>query len=92
MAFSFKDQITLREEISILKDYIELEQIRLENTFDYKIVVQKELDIDWIKIPPMLIQPLVENAVWHGIVPGNQRGMIERQKTTYVHMIQILLI
>jgi ligand-binding sensor domain-containing protein len=63
-------------EVSILKNYLELEQLRFQNKFDYLITVDDEIDYD-IGIPPMLIQPHVENAILHGIKPKETDGKIE---------------
>jgi ligand-binding sensor domain-containing protein len=62
-------------EVSILKNYLELEQLRFQHKFTYTIEVDEELDFD-IGIPPMLIQPHVENAILHGLKPKNGTGTI----------------
>ncbi|MCD6347530.1 MAG: histidine kinase, partial [Bacteroidales bacterium] len=63
---SRKDYIPLSEEIETLKNYIELEKMRLDVCFSYEIVYPDELDVDMISIPPMLVQPFIENAIKHG--------------------------
>ncbi|MFA6151610.1 MAG: histidine kinase [Chitinophagaceae bacterium] len=62
--------ISLQKEIEFVENYIKIEQLRLNNTLHYRITIQENLDIDSIKIPPLLIQPLVENAIKHGIWPN----------------------
>lgn len=62
-------------EVSILKNYLELEQLRFQHKFSYHIEVDGELDFD-IGIPPMLIQPHVENAILHGLKPKSGTGNI----------------
>ncbi len=57
--------VTLKEELDILRKYIDFEQLRMCDAFQYKIDVQEQL-LEY-KIPPLLIQPLVENAIWHGM-------------------------
>ncbi|MCG6188679.1 tetratricopeptide repeat-containing sensor histidine kinase [Maribellus maritimus] len=64
---STAEEITLDEDISTLKNYIELEKMRLREQFSYKIFIGEDLDTEDIKIPPMLIQPFVENAIKHGL-------------------------
>ena len=60
-------EITLKDEIEMLTNYIELEQKMSSNSFDYKILKQlKNIEEEEILIPPMLIQPFVENAIQHG--------------------------
>jgi hypothetical protein len=60
--------ITVRECIDQLQQYLELERIRLHQ-FEYDIQIEDELDTDNIQMAPMLMQPLVENAIWHGLHP-----------------------
>lgn len=62
-------------EVSILKNYLELEQLRFQRKFEYEIELDDEIDYD-IGIPPMLIQPHVENAILHGIKPKVANGNI----------------
>ncbi|PHR69385.1 MAG: hypothetical protein COA67_10450 [Lutibacter sp.] len=64
---SRQENITLDEEIKTLKNYIEVEQLMNEKQFNYSIDVDSEVDIEEVLIPPMLIQPFVENAIAHGI-------------------------
>lgn len=61
--------ITLEKEIEILSSYLQLEQFRFGNSFTYGINMTDEIDPDEIKIPPMMLQPFVENAIWHGLMP-----------------------
>jgi len=61
--------ITLEKEIEILSSYLQLEQFRFGNSFTYAINLTDEIDPDEIKIPPMMLQPFVENAIWHGLMP-----------------------
>jgi hypothetical protein len=66
--------ITLDQNIQYLHRYLEIEKLRFDN-FIYTITSDKALDITSIEIPPMLLQPLVENAIWHGLKPktGNKK-------------------
>jgi len=65
--------VPLAEEINLLKSYLELESLRFDNSFDYTIEIDKNLDIEHIEIPLMLIQPFVENALIHGLI-GKKAG------------------
>jgi len=65
---SDKESITLREEIDILKMYIELESVRFKESFTYSIHCDESIEVEEIKIPTLLIQPFVENAIWHGLM------------------------
>lgn len=61
------ESISLEKEIATLNLYLELESVRLENKFDFQIIYDKDLEIESIKVPPLIIQPFVENAIWHGL-------------------------
>jgi hypothetical protein len=65
---STAETILLSEEIDIIKTYIEVEKLRFGNSFEYEIITEVK-EPDNIKIPFMLIQPFVENAIWHGLMP-----------------------
>ncbi|THU37044.1 hypothetical protein FAM09_19000 [Niastella caeni] len=68
--------ITLDQNIQYLHRYLEIEKLRFED-FMYAITVDKELDTTSVEIPPMLLQPLVENAIWHGLKPKNGNKKID---------------
>jgi sensor histidine kinase YesM len=72
------EAISLAEEIETLTSYIELQRLRLNNSFQYHIACDADTDTD-ILIPPLLIQPFVENAVEHGLkpLPPAQPGRLE---------------
>jgi LytS/YehU family sensor histidine kinase len=61
--------ISLEKELEVLNLYLELEQLRFERNFVYEIKMNAAIDADEIKIPPMIIQPFVENSIWHGLMP-----------------------
>lgn len=69
--------ITLEEEIETLEYFITLEKLRLGDNLTYSIDVDDELNQSDIKIPPMLLQPFVENAIWHGIQKKQAPGHLE---------------
>lgn len=72
---SRKEFITLRQELDVLKLYIELEHRRSNGKFDFYIKVDENLRLDDILLPPLLLQPYIENAIWHGVnkKPGHGR-------------------
>jgi LytS/YehU family sensor histidine kinase len=74
---SLKKTITLKEEIDYLSLYLELEKIRSNKKIDYKIVVQENIDPEEILLPLMLIQPFVDNVIWHSIIPKEGNGMVK---------------
>lgn len=73
---SEKQIVTINEDIEALKLYLELERMRFENKFDYSIHIDSSIDGDYDEIPPMLIQPYLENAILHGINPKEGTGHI----------------
>lgn len=60
--------VTFEEEVDTLVLYIQLEQMRFEGKFDYEMVIDNKLEMDTLKVPPMVIQPYVENAIRHGLM------------------------
>jgi hypothetical protein len=70
--------ITLSNELHTLSLYIEFELIRFEHSFDYISKIEPDIDCGNIKIPSIILQPIIENAIWHGIMPleGTRRGKI----------------
>ncbi|MCL5028106.1 MAG: histidine kinase [Bacteroidetes bacterium] len=68
--------ILLSEEINRLKLYLDLEKLRFQDRFSYEIIYGKEVDADSIFIPNMIIQPFVENTIWHGIINQSIKGLI----------------
>ncbi|HKH63035.1 MAG TPA: histidine kinase [Flavitalea sp.] len=60
--------VSLYNELKALQIYIELEQLRFENKFDVKINVSPDIDREMVHVPPLIIQPYVENAIWHGLL------------------------
>ena len=72
-----KQKIPLKDEIETLELYMDLEKLRLNNKFSYQIIVNDDIDIQFEKIPPMLLQPYIENAIWHGISHKKKNGIIK---------------
>jgi LytS/YehU family sensor histidine kinase len=64
---STREFVPLSDEIEILKDYIAFQQLRFNNSFTFNFKIDSSIESDIIEIPPMLIQPLIENAIEHGI-------------------------
>jgi hypothetical protein len=60
--------ITLEEELEICQLYIEMEQIRYEGFFSYEIICEENVKTDTATLPSLLLQPYIENAIWHGIM------------------------
>jgi LytS/YehU family sensor histidine kinase len=65
---SRSNYISLKDEIEALDLYLQMESLRFANRFDYEIKLAPDIDSSSILLPPMLIQPYVENAIWHGLM------------------------
>ncbi|BDW92717.1 hypothetical protein MACH07_15490 [Flagellimonas marinaquae] len=74
--------VTLDEEISVIKSYLELESLRFDSSFQYRINVAENLDTENVNIPLMLVQPFVENALIHGLI-GKKEGKKEVEIRIY---------
>ncbi|WP_179335606.1 tetratricopeptide repeat-containing sensor histidine kinase [Winogradskyella costae] len=77
---SEEDFIPLKKEIELLNLYTKLEHFRFQDKFDYTIDVDETIDIEEFQIPPMLLQPYIENAVWHGLRYKKEKGHL------YIHI------
>jgi LytS/YehU family sensor histidine kinase len=73
---SEKPTVTIEEDLEALKLYLELEQMRFEGKFEYEIKVDDNVDTDYDIMPPLLMQPYVENAILHGLNPLNYKGKL----------------
>ena len=69
--------ISLENEIESLKLYLSLESLRFDDHFEYKLSVDPDLDISVLKVPSMIIQPYIENAIWHGLMHKKEKGQLD---------------
>jgi tetratricopeptide (TPR) repeat protein len=74
---SEKRAITLEEDLELTRIYIEIEALRLKNKLLHTISVDPNIDIDNTMVPPMLMQPFIENSIWHGIDKKDTSGRID---------------
>jgi LytS/YehU family sensor histidine kinase len=74
---STSPNITLDEEIETLKSYIEIEQLRFQPAFSFECVIDEALDTEMIRIPHLMIQPFIENAILHGLVHRKEQGVLK---------------
>jgi LytS/YehU family sensor histidine kinase len=75
--------ISLENELSALHLYIELEALRFNKKFTYTIHVARDLNPIGVGVPPMIIQPFVENAIWHGLLHKEEHGKLDIQFERY---------
>ena len=71
------EHITLHTELDTLRLYLDMEAMRFKEKLAYSIQVSAELDTHFIEIPPMLVQPYVENAIWHGLMHKPEGGRVD---------------
>jgi LytS/YehU family sensor histidine kinase len=69
--------VTLDENIEYLKAYLEMEQLRFDDSFEYSIFIGGSIDTMETAIPSLMIQPLVENAIWHGLMQAEGEKKIK---------------
>jgi two-component system sensor histidine kinase YesM len=77
MENSNKDFVTLDKEMEHLKKYLDLEHLRFQDKFDFEINVDKDLDAETVLIPNMILQPHLENAIWHGLRYLDKKGLLQ---------------
>jgi hypothetical protein len=70
------NNITVAQEVSVLENYMELEKLRFTDEFEYEIIVDPLLDAHMVEVPTMIIQPFVENAIWHGLLHEKSKGKL----------------
>ena len=73
---SRSEKVTLQKELETLRLYIQLEAMRFKDKVKYRINIAPEIDQQYIDIPPLLLQPYVENAIWHGLMHKKEGGNI----------------
>jgi len=74
---SQKSMVALEDELQMLGLYLEMERLRFKNSFDYGITFLNAIDSDNVFIPPLLLQPFCENAIWHGLMHKEGQGRLD---------------
>jgi LytS/YehU family sensor histidine kinase len=69
--------IPIRDEMDALELYLQLEALRFKEKFNYEIIIDEEIDTLLYKMPTMLIQPYVENAIIHGLINKDEKGLLK---------------
>lgn len=91
--FSSKSLVTLNEELEITELNIDLEQLRFENKFEYEIEIEDSSKLNQALVPPLILQPIVENAIWHGLLPIKKvrSGVLKIKISTKYEMLYIII-
>jgi len=85
-------EVSLSSELEALKLYIEMESLRFTNKFSYEITVDENVSADMLQVPPLIIQPYVENAIWHGLLHKENGGKLSISvKKTSDNMLQCII-
>jgi len=79
---SKNERVTFSSELEVLRLYIEMEAMRFKEKLKYNITVEKNVEADYIEVPPLLLQPYVENAIWHGLMHKEHGGNIDIRAVT----------
>lgn len=87
LANSRESSIPLRDELIALKHYMDIERLRFDNKFNYEVIIDRKIDEEFMEIPPMIIQPFVENAILHGLIHSPRPGHIKVTLTLEHHYI-----
>lgn len=88
---SEKSTILLSKEVDILHMYVDLEKKRLRKDFQFSIEMEGEIDVINCRIPSLLIQPYIENSIWHGQVYNNPKGEIKINIKNVNHILEIVI-
>ena len=91
MESSSKDFIPLQKEIEQLQQYLELEHLRFNDKFDFKIILDEVIDADHVLVPNMLLQPHLENAIWHGLRYKDSKGLLTLSINNKLSHIEITI-
>lgn len=88
---SREKKISLADELQVASLYIQLEQIRFDNKFRHQLVLSDDLDPESVVIPPLIIQPFIENAILHGLLPSGREGLLSILISRQEHQLLIVI-
>jgi len=84
-------EVTLYDELETCKLYVQLEAMRFGNKFTYEFKIDETADLKSIKVPALIIQPFIENAIWHGIMPKADGGTVSLTVDTVGSSIRCII-
>ena len=88
---SLHQEVALKEDLEALELYIQLEQMRLDHKFKYEIHIDPSIQVSQIFVPPLIMQPFVENSIWHGLSNKDSGGIIKIEIITENNMLKYIL-
>ena len=68
--------IPLEDELQMLRLYLDMERLRFKDSFNYSIIFTNTIDEGSVQVPPLLLQPFCENAIWHGLMQKDGHGQL----------------
>ena len=89
---SRNERISLKSELETLILYLDMEKLRVGEKFNYVLKIADDVETEFIELPPMLIQPYVENAIWHGLMHKEEKGEVRIELTSKDDKILIVKI
>ena len=92
LTISREKEVSLQDEIDTLELYVSIENLRFKNEIQFSIHIDKNINLQTIKVPPLVLQPFVENAIWHGLSPkeGDKKLQLSISKTA-INCIEIAI-
>ena len=84
-------EIPLSKELEAIKLYVELEQLRMDDMFDFDLLVSEEIDTSRVSVQPLILQPFIENAIWHGLRYLEEPGLLRLQITKEEEQLEIII-
>jgi ligand-binding sensor domain-containing protein/putative methionine-R-sulfoxide reductase with GAF domain len=89
---SRQEWVLLENELKALQLYMELEAVRLKNIFAYSVSIDQNIQIASLQVPPMIIQPYIENAIWHGLLHRQEHGgLLQLTISNHDNCLQIMI-
>ncbi|TAL41024.1 MAG: hypothetical protein EPN92_13605 [Chitinophagaceae bacterium] len=89
---SQKPLITLQDELEMLRIYLDMERLRFKNSFDYVISFINEIDVENVFVPPLILQPFCENALWHGLMHKEGHGHLTIDLSMENNVLQCVIV
>jgi len=88
---SQQNETSLKDELERIELYLSLEQMRFQGRFDYKINISVDINTENVEIPAMMLQPFLENSIWHGILPTEKHGQLVVDISAQDQDVQIVI-
>jgi sensor histidine kinase YesM len=91
LAYFQEETISLSHNLDLSLSYIEIENLRLGEKIEFIFQKDESLDLEIIKASPLLLQPYLENTIWHGLMPLTDKGILKLDIKDYLTYIQITI-